>query len=291
MILSSIFSSMNKNSLRQIIVTEMILADVEGGDRVPPKKRSLFEMMDDSYLAELEDGRLAHSMKTVEDLFEADVKTAGLATGEPELSDEQEEELKNKVGAESLDLALTIAGFIGGSFGMLFAAPTGGISLVVGAVPDIINGIRKVNRGEYFDGVLDFICAIPSVGEGAAIIKGVHEAEKIVKLIALAKNLKRFGKAVSFIRKMINKFVKNDRKAGAQAAFDDIMSGDRDRIKRAISATGSVTEPIPEPVAMLGGLEYLDSLAQEELNSSKSSGVAESKNASGLSLIGMLYGD
>jgi hypothetical protein len=282
---------MNKNSLRQIIVTEMILADVEGGDRVPPKKRSLFEMMDDSYLAELEDGRLAHSMKTVEDLFEADVKTAGLATGEPELSDEQEEELKNKVGAESLDLALTIAGFIGGSFGMLFAAPTGGISLVVGAVPDIINGIRKVNRGEYFDGVLDFICAIPSVGEGAAIIKGVHEAEKIVKLIALAKNLKRFGKAVSFIRKMINKFVKNDRKAGAQAAFDDIMSGDRDRIKRAISATGSVTEPIPEPVAMLGGLEYLDSLAQEELNSSKSSGVAESKNASGLSLIGMLYGD
>lgn len=54
---------MNKNSLRQLIVTEMILADVNGGGHAPPKKRSLLEMMDDSYLSELEDGRLAHSMK------------------------------------------------------------------------------------------------------------------------------------------------------------------------------------------------------------------------------------
>ena len=35
-----------------------------------PKKRSLLEMMDDSYLAELEDGRFAHSMESVEKLFE-----------------------------------------------------------------------------------------------------------------------------------------------------------------------------------------------------------------------------
>jgi hypothetical protein len=61
---------MNKNSLRQIIVTEMILADVNGGGHVPPKKRSLLEMMDDSYLSELEDGRFAHSMESVEKLFE-----------------------------------------------------------------------------------------------------------------------------------------------------------------------------------------------------------------------------
>lgn len=61
---------MNKNSLRQLIVTEMILADVNGGGHAPPKKRSLFEMMDDSYLSELEDGRLAHSMESVVNLFE-----------------------------------------------------------------------------------------------------------------------------------------------------------------------------------------------------------------------------
>ncbi len=61
---------MNKNSLKQMIVAEMILADVEGRDRASPKKRSLFEMMEDSYLAELEDGRLAHSMESVGNLFE-----------------------------------------------------------------------------------------------------------------------------------------------------------------------------------------------------------------------------
>lgn len=61
---------MNKNSLRQLIVTEMILADVNGGGHVPPKKRSLLEMMDDNYLSELEDGRFAHSMESVEKLFE-----------------------------------------------------------------------------------------------------------------------------------------------------------------------------------------------------------------------------
>lgn len=35
-----------------------------------PKKRSLLEMMDDSYLAELEDSRFAHSMESVGNLFE-----------------------------------------------------------------------------------------------------------------------------------------------------------------------------------------------------------------------------
>jgi hypothetical protein len=54
---------MNKNSLKQMIVAEMILADVEGRDRVSPKKRSLFEMMDDSYLTELDDSKFVHSMK------------------------------------------------------------------------------------------------------------------------------------------------------------------------------------------------------------------------------------
>jgi len=61
---------MNKNSLKQMIVAEMILADVEGRDRVSPKKRSLFEMLDDSYLAELDDSKFAHSMESVGDLFE-----------------------------------------------------------------------------------------------------------------------------------------------------------------------------------------------------------------------------
>ena len=363
---------MNKNSLRQIIVAEMILADIEGRDRVSPKKRSLFEMMGDNYLAELEDGRLAHSMESVEDLFEApptktkkptkkedkpgvsviapandtdvaaslpveteaerqarikknledfdltpeaiighnaevaaltgatatdsSIDTNGSASPAANLKPEEEEELKSKVGEGSMDLALSIAGFIGGAAGTLFVGPTAGVSLVVGAIPDIINGIRKVNRGEYVDGVLDFICAIPAIGEGAAIIKGVHEAEQIVKLIALGKKLKTLGKggkAVNFIKKMISKFVSSDRKADAEAAFDDILSGDKERIKKAISATGPadepVPEPVPEPVSMSGGLEYLDSLAQAELAGGDN--VAESKRASRLSLVGMLYGD
>ena len=379
---------MNKNSLRQIIVAEMILADVEGRDRVSPKKRSLFEMMGDNYLAELEDGRLAHSMESVEDLFEApptktkkptkkkdkpgvsviapandtdvaaslpveteaekqarieksleyfdltpeaiighqaevaaltgvaatdsNTDTGGSASPAANLTPEEEEELKSEVGEGSIDLALTIAGFIGGEFGVLFAVPTSGISLVVGAIPDVINGIRKFNRGEYVDGALDFICAIPVIGEGAAIIKGIHGAEKIVKLIALGKKLKSFGKgvkAVSFITKMISKFVSSDRQAGAEAAFDDILSGDKERIKKAISATEPADEPVPEPadepvpepvpepadepvpepVSMSGGLEYLDSLAQAELAGGDN--VAESKRASRLSLVGMLYGD
>ena len=61
---------MNKNSLKQMIVAEMILADIGEGRSESPKKRSLFEMMEDSYLAELEDGRLAHSMESVGNLFE-----------------------------------------------------------------------------------------------------------------------------------------------------------------------------------------------------------------------------
>jgi hypothetical protein len=83
------------------------------------------------------------------------------------------------------------------------------------------------------------------------------------------------------------------------------MSGDPDRIKRAISATDPatdpvadpvtdpvadpVTDPVTDPVSMLGGLEYLDSLAQAELAGGNN--VAESKNASRLSLVSMLYSD
>jgi hypothetical protein len=360
---------MNKNSLRQIIVAEMILADVNGGDRASPKKRSLFEMMDDSYLAELEDDRLAHSMKTVEELFEAtteeeeeeidpngytasqeanasefwkirdsqkpppagapetgtdgrarlpsriikapnkvsqtDVETAIPETDKQRkariernrkdsvLSVEEEEELKDKVGEESIDLALTIAGVIGSFAGTLFAAPTGGVSLVVGAIPDIINGIRKVNRGEYVDGVLDFICAIPAIGEGAAVIKALNKVEKIAKFIEIGNKIKNLAKVTRFIKKFIKKiisnFVSSDRKAGAEAAFNDILSGDQVRIKRAISATGPTDDPVPEPVAKLGGLAYLNSLAQEELDSKKQKSVVESKRASRLSLVGALY--
>jgi hypothetical protein len=61
---------MNKNSLKQMIVAEMILADIGEGRSESPKKRSLFEMMDDSYLAELDDSKFAHSMESVGDLFE-----------------------------------------------------------------------------------------------------------------------------------------------------------------------------------------------------------------------------
>ena len=368
---------MNKNSLRQIIVAEMILADVEGRDRVSPKKRSLFEMMGDNYLAELEDGRLAHSMESVEDLFEApptktkkptkkkdkpgvsviapandtdvaaslpveteaekqarieksleyfdltpeaiighqaevaaltgvaatdsNTDTGGSASPAANLTPEEEEELKSEVGEGSIDLALTIAGFIGGFAGTLFAGPTVGVSLVIGAVPDIINGIRKINRGAYFDGVLDFICAIPAIGEGAAVIKALNNVEKIAKFIEIGNKIKNLAKATRFIKKMISKFVSSDRKAGAEAAFDDILSGDKERIKKAISATEPADEPVPEPVpepadepvpepvSMSGGLEYLDSLAQAELAGGDN--VAESKRASRLSLVGMLYGD
>jgi len=61
---------MNKNSLKQMIVAEMILADIGEGRSESPKKRSLFDMMEDSYLAELDDNTLVHSMKVVHDIYE-----------------------------------------------------------------------------------------------------------------------------------------------------------------------------------------------------------------------------
>ena len=54
---------MNKNSLKQMIVAEMIYADARELLAESHKKRSLFEMMDDDYLAELDDRKFVHSMK------------------------------------------------------------------------------------------------------------------------------------------------------------------------------------------------------------------------------------
>ena len=54
---------MNKNSLKQMIVAEMIYADARKLMNESHKKRSLFEMMDDDYLAELDDRKFVHSMK------------------------------------------------------------------------------------------------------------------------------------------------------------------------------------------------------------------------------------
>jgi len=54
---------MNKNSLKQMIVAEMIYADARKLMNESYKKRSLFEMMDDDYLDELDDRKFVHSMK------------------------------------------------------------------------------------------------------------------------------------------------------------------------------------------------------------------------------------
>jgi len=54
---------MNKNSLKQMIIAEMIYADARELLAESHKKRSLFEMMDDDYLAELDDSKFVHSMK------------------------------------------------------------------------------------------------------------------------------------------------------------------------------------------------------------------------------------
>ena len=281
---------MNKNSLRQIIVTEMILADVEGRDRVSPKKRSLFEMMGDNYLAELEDGRLAHSMESVEDLFETKREGSKKSKKQKaELTPEQEAELKDTVGNENFNLALDIASFVVDIIAAGFAAPTGGVSLVVAAIPHIVNGIRKVNDGNYIDGVFDIICAIPGIGEGAVVIKGINKTAKVAKLIEIGKNGK---KALLFIRRIINKYVTSSLKSSANSVIDAILSGAEDRIKRAIhwdSAGETVPPPEPQPKKS-GGLTYLNSLAQEELAQEESSKkVAESKRASRLSLVGTLY--
>ena len=63
---------MNKNSLKQMIIAEMIYADARELLAESHKKRSLFEMMDDDYLAELDDRKFVHSMKLKSTLFEAD---------------------------------------------------------------------------------------------------------------------------------------------------------------------------------------------------------------------------
>jgi hypothetical protein len=73
---------MNKNSLKQMIVAEMILADIGEGRSESPKKRSLFEMMEDSYLAELDDNTLVHSMKAVHDIYE-EVDTSNHSVVDP----------------------------------------------------------------------------------------------------------------------------------------------------------------------------------------------------------------
>ena len=54
---------MNKNSLKQMIVAEMIYADARKLMTESHKKRSLFEMMDDDYLDELDDRKFVYSMK------------------------------------------------------------------------------------------------------------------------------------------------------------------------------------------------------------------------------------
>ena len=268
----------------------MILADVEGRDHMSPKKRSLFEMMGDNYLTELEDGRLAHSMESVEDLFETKREGSKKSKKQKaELTPEQEAELKDTVGNENFNLALDIASFVVDIIAAGFAAPTGGVSLVVAAIPHIVNGIRKVNDGNYIDGVFDIICAIPGIGEGAVVIKGINKTAKVAKLIEIGKNGK---KALLFIRRIINKYVTSSLKSSANSVIDAILSGAEDRIKRAIhwdSAGETVPPPEPQPKKS-GGLTYLNSLAQEELAQKESSKkVAESKRASRLSLVGTLY--
>ena len=104
-----------------------------------------------------------------------------------------------------------------------------------------------------------------------------EEAEQIAKFIANAKKLKilaKGGKAVRFIERIIENFVNKNHRKGAQDALNDILSDD----------------PVPEPVAKLGRLTYLNSLAEKELAEKESSkNVAESKRASHLSLVGALY--
>ena len=273
----------------------MILADVEGRDHMSPKKRSLFEMMGDNYLTELEDGRLAHSMESVEDLFETKREGSKKSKKQKaELTPEQEAELKDTVGNENFNLALDIASFVVDIIAAGFAAPTGGVSLVVAAIPHIVNGIRKVNDGNYIDGVFDIICAIPGIGEGAVVIKGINKTAKVAKLIEIGKNGK---KALLFIRRIINKYVTSSLKSSANSVIDAILSGAEDRIKRAIhwdSAGETVPPPEPQPKKS-GGLTYLNSLAQEELaqeelaQKESSKKVAESKRPSRLSLVGTLY--
>ena len=207
------------------------------------------------------------------------------------LTPKEIEDLKLKTKETKVDLILGIAGLFGGIAGELLAGPTLGTSLVIGAIPDVINGIRKVNRGDYFDGILDFLCAIPVVGEGAAIFKGLSLAPKIAKLIQIGRIAVWVPKGIRFIKTMIS-FANPANQKAALHALDEMLSGDESRIK--VIAAGTESDN-----TSLSGMDYIQSLAkrdreEDEANEREENerlGLAENKKAFRLSLVGALYGD
>jgi hypothetical protein len=76
---------MDKRKLREMLIAEMIYADAQKlleGTGIG-SKRSLLEMMDDSYLAELNDNTLVHSMKSIQDISEK-IEKDGWTVEDPE---------------------------------------------------------------------------------------------------------------------------------------------------------------------------------------------------------------
>ena len=284
---------MNKSTLRQLIIAEMILADVNRRDHMSPKKRSMLEAAKTPPEAVKPK---AASPTAPRRLRSGEPKKILEPTMAPEeekavLTPKEIEDLKLKTKETKVDLILGIAGLFGGIAGELLAGPTLGTSLVIGAIPDVINGIRKVNRGDYFDGILDFLCAIPVVGEGAAIFKGLSLAPKIAKLIQIGRIAVWVPKGIRFIKTMIS-FANPANQKAALHALDEMLSGDESRIK--VIAAGTESDN-----TSLSGMDYIQSLAkrdreEDEANEREENerlGLAENKKAFRLSLVGALYGD
>ena len=288
MVLSRIHIVMNKSTLRQLIIAEMILADVNRRDHMSPKKRSMLETAKKPPKAVNPTAprrlRSGEPKKILEPTMAPEEEKAVLTPKELE-------DLKLKTKETKVDLILGIAGLFGGIAGELLAGPTLGTSLVIGAIPDVINGIRKVNRGDYFDGILDFLCAIPVVGEGAAIFKGLSLAPKIAKLIQIGRIAVWVPKGIRFIKTMIS-FANPANQKAALHALDEMLSGDESRIK--VIAAGTESDN-----TSLSGMDYIQSLAkrdreEDEANEREENerlGLAENKKAFRLSLVGALYGD
>jgi len=269
---------MNKSTLRQLIIAEMILADVNGRDHVSSKKRSMLEMQDKSKPRRLRSGE-SDPRKKNEPIM-------GPEKEEIALTPEQIEDLKLKTKETSTDFILGVAGFLGGIAGDLLAAPTFGISLVIGAIPDVVNGIRKVNRGDYFEGILDFLCAIPALGEGVYVFKGLSYLAKVARLMEIVKISGFTVKAIRLIHTIIKLFAHPEHVVAAMHAATEMLSGEQDRIEAIGAGTKSGDK---SSKTSLGGIEYLQALVDKER--SENSGVAESKNVSRLSLVDTLYGD
>ena len=272
---------MNKNTLRQLIIAEMILADVNGRDHVSSKKRSMLEVQDAAKQRKLRSG-------------EPDPNKNNEPTVRPEgekidLTPEQIEDLKSKTKETKTDIILGVAGFLGGIAGDIFSAPTFGISLVIGAIPDIVNGVRKVNRGDYFEGILDFLCAIPALGEGVYVLKGLSAIAKVAELMKIVKIAGFAAKAIRFTHTIINLFAHPEHRDAAMRVATEMLSGDENRIKAIADGKSGTKSRTKSRKTSLGGIEYLQSLVDKERR--ENIGVVESKNVSRLSLVDALYGD